>query len=156
MRYLITICLFMAFTTSTIAQKNHLEGYWKGYITQGTLDGVTGLTFELYLQVKDGYRVSGRSYSYYETGEVIEMKVEGVVHGDRSVNLSDTHFLPIKNADANPTHSKKYQFAHHRSAFITSNRLEGYWQEFIDDPFEPKRRRGKVVLRKVNNMLEKP
>ena len=156
MRPFIIISSFILLSSISIeAQNSYLNGFWKGYITTGIVDGVkVGMTFELYLKV-DKTKVTGRSYSYRDDGEIIEMAVEGRIHRDRSVSLEDASFLPLENSGVTPSHNKKYQFFHHRSIFQSHNKLDGYWQEITETPFAMKRRRGKITLEKVSNKTNK-
>ena len=150
------LILFILFTISLTAQNSFLNGYWKGHITQSTLEGqMEDVVFELYLRV-NGSKVSGRSYAYQTNGDINEMEVRGMLHSDRSVTLYDHSHVALENSGVTPNHKKKYQFAHYRSAFLTANKLSGYWQEIVNLPFSTKRRRGRVELRKVNNEVNKP
>lgn len=157
MKYVCTVLFTCTILTTALTAQNHrLNGYWKGHITQSTLEGeLEDVVFELYLQVKDGRNVTGRSYAYLTNGEIIEMEVAGIVHGDNSVSLHDASYIALENSDLTPDHSKQYQFAHYRSAFITSNKLSGYWQEVVETAFSLKRRRGRVELHKVSNQVNK-
>ena len=141
---LISFCL-----TTNYAQKanKYLSGYWKGYITQGSLEATVGLPFEMYLEVK-GSLVKGRTYVYQENGEVIEMEVNGRLYSDNSIYLTEGEFIEKEGSDIQPTHVKKYQFIYNRSIFESDNSLDGYWQEITKTPFAVKRKRGKIVMKK--------
>jgi len=130
------------------AQKanKHLSGYWKGYITQGSLEATAGLPFEMYLEVK-GSKVRGRTYVHQKDGKVVEMSVAGYLYSDNSIYLEEEVFIDREDA-TKPTHTKKYQFIHNRSIFESDNSLDGYWQEIIEMPMALKRRRGKIVMKK--------
>lgn len=159
MRFITAIfCLSLLLPTYSLqAQKKYLDGFWKGFITTGIVDGVRqGMIFELYLKTEGRSTISGRSYAYREDGEVIEMAVKGQVYSDRSISLEDATFLPLENSGVTPTHNKQYQFSYHRSIFKSDNRLEGFWQEIIETPLAMKRRRGKITLQKVSNAVKKP
>jgi len=150
LRLLLFASVFTFFSTSVDAQKHHkyLSGYWKGYITQGSLEATVGLTFEMYLEVK-GTIVKGRTLVHEKDGTVIEMSVSGHLYSDNSIYLEEEAFVPAEGSAAKSTHNKKYQFIYKRSIFESENSLDGYWQEIIKTPMSLKRRRGKIVMQKV-------
>lgn len=151
-RLLLLASFFTLFSTQINAQKHHkyLSGYWKGYITQGSLEATVGLDFEMYLEVK-GKVIKGRTYVHQKDGSIIEMSVSGYLYSDNSIYLEEEAFIPAEGSEAKPTHTKKYQFIYKRSIFESENSLDGYWQEIIQTPMSLKRRRGKIVMQKITN-----
>ncbi|MEL6720655.1 MAG: hypothetical protein AAFO82_09590 [Bacteroidota bacterium] len=149
LRLFTCIALISFSLSSNYAQKanKYLSGYWKGYITQGSLEATVGLPFEMYLEVK-GYSVKGRTYVHQKNGEVIEMEVSGRLYSDNSLYLTEQQFIEREGSDVKPDHVKKYQFIYNRSIFESDNSLDGYWQEIIETPLALKRRRGKIVMKK--------
>mgnify|MGYP006283230355 CR=1 FL=1 len=128
-----------------LSGQKHLEGLWEGYITKGGLHTEDGYKFELLIKL-DGHRITGRSYIHLEEGKVIEMDVRGYLYQDRSISLKDIEFIPAAGSDLLPPFNRKYQMIYTRS--IWESKLEGYWQEIITSPFDQRRDRGRIILKK--------
>ncbi len=136
----------MLLTIPAIAQKS-LEGFWVGTITNGIRSDI-GYKFEMIIEVKDNV-IKGRSFVHIGPDEIIEMELRGKMYHDRSVYMTDVEFIASEGKEVLPPFNRKYQFAYFRS--IWDSKLEGYWQEIRPDAFNPKRQRGKIILKKLSN-----
>lgn len=141
-----TLLLCSLISLGAIAQKS-LEGLWVGTITDG-IGSTTGLKFEMIIEVNDK-EIKGRSFVHIGPDEVIEMELKGQMYQDRSIYMRDIQFIPTAGKEIPAPFSRKYQFAYDRS--IWESTLEGYWQEVRGDALNPKRQRGKIILKKVKN-----
>ncbi|MCB0630779.1 MAG: hypothetical protein R2824_00630 [Saprospiraceae bacterium] len=137
---------FSLMSVCSMGQKS-LEGVWVGTITDG-LKSTVGYKFEMILEI-EGEEIKGRSYVHIGPDEVIEMELRGRMYWDRSLYMHDIQFIPTEGQDVLPPFNRKYQFAYDRS--IWESTLEGYWQEIRDDAFNPKRQRGRIILKKTGN-----
>lgn len=145
---------FLAITFIVGAQNTKgLDGLWTGTMSLGGINSTKTVRFQLYLNV-EGTELSGKSIVYLENGEIVEMEVKGYMYYDRSVNLVDIKFLPLKaelGIDEQPPFYRKYQFIYNRS--IWESTLEGYWQQVIKSPFDKKRKRGRISLKKIKSKV---
>lgn len=140
------LLLFSLITVFAVAQKS-LEGLWVGTITDG-IHSETGYKFEMIIEI-EGKTIKGRSFVHIGPNEIIEMELSGRMYEDRSIYMKDMEFIPTEGKEVPPPFNRKYQFAYDRS--IWESTLEGYWQEVRGDSFNPKRQRGKIILKKVGN-----
>ncbi|MEM9991570.1 MAG: hypothetical protein AAF738_07375 [Bacteroidota bacterium] len=146
----ITLCLLSLFSIQLPAQHQYLSGHWVGHlIEQQTEQAPKLIDFRLYLVVEQKHLLSGRAYTYSPDGKVQEIRVKGFIHSDRSITLYDEPIILPESPTEDSSHHRKYQFAYRRSAFITENKLSGYWQQIVDAPFDKQRRQGKIELKKV-------
>lgn len=153
MKFFYSIGIFLLCLNSLTAQRD-IEGLWEGTITFGGIHSEDTYKFQLYLQTQ-GKKITGKSLIYLTETETIEMDVSGSMYGDRSVYLEEFNFIPVagyKNEEMAEEASpfpfyRKYQFLHNRS--IWESKLEGYWQEIINEPFDPYRERGRITLKRV-------
>lgn len=143
---LLLLLLLSLASLCSIAQ-NSLEGLWVGTITDG-IGNTTGYKFEMIIEIKNK-TIKGRSFVHISPDEIIEMELSGRMYKDRSIYMRDIQFIPTAGKEAPPPFNRKYQFAYDRS--IWESTLEGYWQEVRGDTFNPKRQRGKIILKKVGN-----
>lgn len=145
MRYCLLFVLTLTVLPGLSAQK-HLEGLWEGILTRGGIESDQGYKFELLLRLEGRY-IKGRSYVYLSENEIIEMDIRGVIYQDRSVYIQDMEFIPLDEEGALlPPFYRKYQFIYNRSVF--GSKLEGYWQQMMIGPFDGKRKRGRIILKK--------
>ena len=143
------VLLLFLIVASGTAQKG-LAGLWKGKITKGGIYSEEGYDFELYLEV-DGKKIKGRTYVYISKEEVIEMQIRGYIYNDPSMNLYECEFIPQPEQGLPPDFDRKYQLIFHDSAFESRVTLNGYWQQMTPMPFMPERKRGRIMLKKVNS-----
>lgn len=145
MRYFLLIVITWTIFPTLSAQK-HLEGLWEGIMTRGGIDTEDGYKFELLLRL-EGRFIKGRSYIYLSEKEIIEMDIRGVIYQDRSAYIQDIEFIPLEeDSSVLPPFYRKYQFIYNRSVF--GSKLEGYWQQMLIGPFDGKRQRGRILLKK--------
>lgn len=152
MRLFITLSLFLGLSSLVVAQ-NRLSGLWEGTIT---LDGIYSAKenrFQMLLQYKDGH-LSGRSYVYLDSGEILEMKIDGRLFDDWSMSIYDIEFIPIGGSKLQPPFHRKYQLLYQTSIWETT--LNGYWQEIRDEALDKKRQLGRITLKKLPQVAAKP
>jgi len=152
MKRLLLVCALAFFAVSiSSAQEDHpLAGRWEGIITQSTHNSTDGYKFELFIKVENN-RISGRSYIHISDRQIVQMDISGKMYGDRSVYLEDINFITAEGDTYVPPFTRKYQFIHNRSIFDSS--LKGYWQQIITDPFNKKRERGRILLKKIKSKV---
>lgn len=152
MKRLLLVCALAVFATSfSLAQESDpLEGRWEGVITKNGLQSQEGYKFELFIKVTKG-RISGRSYIHISDTHIVQMDVTGNMYGDRSVYLEDINFITSEEDTYVPPFARKYQFIHNRSIF--DSKLEGYWQQIIQDPLNERRERGRILLKKIKSKV---
>lgn len=146
--FILLLTFLIGWGPAATAQKQ-LSGLWEGVITKGGLDARDGYKFELYLEL-EGNRIKGRSYVYLDKGQVIEMDLRGYLYSDRSIYLQESEFIPMEGSKALPDFFRKYQMIFSRS--IWENKLEGYWQEVVEQlPLDDRRERGRIFLKKKDS-----
>ncbi len=150
MRIIFSFLLLAALGHSSLSAQNHLklEGLWRGTMTIGGIESTEKLRFELYLK-KDGKRLRGRSYLYLNETKTLEMDVSGKLYGDRSLYLEEWKFIPRRGSQIAPAFNRKYQMIFTRSIWKSS--LEGFWQEITEIPFDTRRERGRIELKKISD-----
>lgn len=143
-------CIFLIAGFFLYAQKD-LQGVWKGQLVAKGLNSVSTTPFELYIQVK-GKKISGSAYLHQENGEILQTRLEGVIYEDHSIYLIDTqHGETQVDSSSAIFFLKKYQLLYDRS--IWESKLEGYWQEVMEQPREEeKRKMGRISLKKVKEI----
>ncbi|MGB3546738.1 MAG: hypothetical protein WBA17_07175 [Saprospiraceae bacterium] len=136
--------LLLGIFSSLPAQVTVLDGDWQGTITVGGLDSPTEYPIELYL-VREGSRVTGRSYITIAPGQTIIMDLAGYLYQDFSILLHEVGRAGNSSPDLISKLPRKYQIRWHRRA--TGSGLEGFWQEIMeDDPFNENRDLGRLKL----------
>jgi hypothetical protein len=152
MKRLLLVCTLALFTVfASYAQESHpLAGRWEGVITKNGLNSTDGYKFELFIKVENN-NISGRSYIHISDRQIVQMDISGKTYGDRSVYLEDINFITAQGDTYVPPFARKYQFIHNRSIYDSS--LEGYWQQIIKDPFNTKRERGRILLKKIKSKV---
>lgn len=143
MKICYTLLLFLVCTLGY--SQRGLAGLWKGEMTLGGLNSAQKVKFEIFLEVK-GKRIKGRSYVHLDNEKTIEMDIKGRMFDDRSLYLHEIEFIPTTDTTLQAPFNRKYQLIYNRSFDST---LDGYWQEIITSPFDDKRERGRIKLRKV-------
>ncbi len=142
--YLLLLALLVAAPLCLTAQVTVLDGDWQGTMTVGGLDSPREYPIELYL-MREGTRVTGRSYITIAPGQTIIMDLAGYLYQDFSILLHEVGFVGDPNNAVLPKLPRKYQILWHRRA--TGSGLEGYWQEIMeDDPFNKDRDGGRLKL----------
>lgn len=127
-----------------------ISGLWEGSITHGGIYANSAYKFQLYLK-KEGNIITGKSSIFISEDSIIQMNVRGKIYDDLSVYFEDISFLATPTPDIERPFFRKYQLVFNRS--IWEGSLKGYWQQIICSPFEKKRRRGRIFLKK--NRVEK-
>ena len=149
MRNIFLFIIAIGCSLSASMAQEPIEGLWEGTITIGGLESRQGYKFELFLEVIDGRKIKGRSYVYIAKDDILEMDISGWLYNDRSIYFEDVDFIPVEGSTVFPRFNRKYQMIFNRS--IWESTLEGYWQEMIHDPFDTRRERGRLSLRKKDS-----
>ena len=129
--------------------QHFLEGHWEGSITFGGIYSEQSYPFELFLTVKGGVKVEGRSFVYLGPDNVIEMKVRGYIYNDRSVALVESEFMPREGKENEPPFFRKYQFVYSRGFWDTG--IDGYWQQITPEVMDDNREMGRIKLNKAKS-----
>lgn len=132
------------FPVALLAQVG-IDGTWEGTITLERPTPKKEYKFELILK-REGKKVVGTSYIYYEEDKPVAMNLSGTYFRDRSMRLFNQDVLFPFDAPNKEQHIRKYQLMYKRSAFHP-DMIEGYWQE-KHDPVFSQYRRGRVSLTK--------
>lgn len=140
--YLCCPLLVLFLITAPLAAQNGLSGLWEGTITEGGLHSEKSYPLELRLEIKGQY-IHGVSYIYIRSDSVVYQKLSGKMHQDRSISLKE---VKVGEFGSESPFTRKYQLIYNRSIWESS--VEGYWQEIIPTPFDYRRDRGQVKLKK--------
>ena len=143
-RVLIPLLLLSFLGTGVRAQNGHFEGVWEGTMIVGGLEG-TPLPVQLYLTA-EGRKVTGRSYVQLPNGEVLQMDLAGHTYRDGSLSLTEIRFAGDPENSIMPEFNRQYQILY--KADIWNPELRGYWQEVTEDALNPKRRLGRLRLKR--------
>ncbi|MEN0005847.1 MAG: hypothetical protein AAF798_16985 [Bacteroidota bacterium] len=127
--------------------QKQLLGLWEGVITDGGIHTDEGFKFQLYILEINKNKLVGRSYVYLSEEEVVEMDIEGVIYGDRSIYFRDINFVPLEGGVTKAPYNRKYEVLYNRSIWDT--KIEGYWQEIMPQVFADHRQRGRIKLKKA-------
>ncbi|MCG8326547.1 MAG: hypothetical protein MI974_02620 [Chitinophagales bacterium] len=153
MKRLLIAC-FLCISMASFAQSG-LAGIWEGTITYGGIESQTGYKFELFLELEGKY-IKGRSYIYIRPDSIIHQDLSGRMYEDRSIYLkevnvdySDPESFDSRDEVPEDLFVRKYQFIYNRSIWDSS--IEGYWQEMIPTPFDYRRDRGRIKLKKKSS-----
>lgn len=122
-----------------------LNGNWEGTMTIGGIYSDEALPMQLYLKTENGI-VEGRSYVQLPDGSTLRMDLEGKVYMDGSIRLLETNFAGDEFNEQLPKFSRKYQILFKDDLWDPV--LKGFWQEIKEEVFDPKRRRGRMTLRR--------
>jgi len=95
---------------------------------------------------REGKRVVGTSYIYYDGDQPVAMDLSGTYFSDRSMRLFNQNVLFPYDAPNKEQYIRKYQLLYKRSAFYP-DMIEGYWQE-KNDPIFAKYKQGRISLTK--------
>ena len=126
-----------------------VDGTWEGVLVLERPAPKKEYKFELVLK-RQGNKVVGTSYIYYDDQPPVAMNLSGRYFYDRSMRLFNQEVLFPSDDPNKERHIRKYQLMYKRSAF-NPDTIEGYWQE-KNDPIFAKYRKGKVYLtRKKSN-----
>ena len=139
-RYLIST-LFLFLVISTFAQKG-LAGLWEGQLTYRERT----YKFEVLLKVLSNGQLEGITYIYQTDEDVVEAKVNGKIHYDRSINLYDLKVDYVGPSDQIDVFPKNYQLLYKRS--LWNSTLDGFWQEQIPYGLDENSKLGKIFLKK--------
>jgi len=138
------LSLLILFSDSLFAQVG-IDGTWEGTITLERPAPKKEYKFELVLK-REGKKVIGTSYIYYEGDKPVAMNLTGTYFRDRSMRLFNQEVLFPFDDPNKERYIRKYQLLYKRSAFYP-DMIEGYWQE-KNDPVFAKYRQGRISLTK--------
>jgi len=138
---LLLLPLFMCL--SNLPAQSTLDGTWEGFMTVGGIHSDKRLPMQLYL-TSDGRDVKGRSYVQLPDGSTLRMDLEGRLHHDLSISLTEVAFGGDSENDIMPEFNRQYQVIFKPD--LWDPRMQGFWQEKTTDTFGEKRRRGRMTL----------
>jgi len=136
---------FFLLLPCTIWAQVGIDGTWEGIITLERPAPKKEYKFELTLK-REGKRVVGTSYIYYDGDQPVAMDLSGTYFSDRSMRLFNQNVLFPYDAPNKEQYIRKYQLLYKRSAFYP-DMIEGYWQE-KNDPIFAKYKQGRISLTK--------
>jgi len=141
MKYLFTFfCLL--FLTNLNAQAQHISGLWDGHLFLNQ----QRYNIEMNLQVNDIGKVSGFTSVDLPDGRVVEMKILGQLHMDRSMTVKEFKIVNQEELDDIEWYKRNFQLMFKRDLWEMT--LEGYWQEQIPQVVNDKTRIGRIFLKK--------
>lgn len=142
MKYLFTFsCLLLI--TNLSAQARHISGLWDGhlYLNQQRYN----IEMNLHVSQDDG-KISGFTSVDLPDGRVVEMKINGQLHMDRSITVKEFKIVNQEELEGVDWYKRDFQLVFKRDLWEMT--LEGYWQEQIPQVVNDKTRIGRIFLKK--------
>ena len=139
---LATISFFLIATVN--AQPHLVSGQWEGVIILHNQE----IPIEMHLSVKKNGRLTGFTSVDLQNGKLIEMKVKGQLHFDRSVTVREFKIVNEEELEGIEWYRKNFQLVFRRDSWDMT--LNGFWQEQIPKMLTDKDKKGRVRLKKVN------
>jgi hypothetical protein len=98
------------------------------------------------LNVKNNGNLSGFTSVSLPDGRVVEMKIRGQLHMDRSVTVKEFKIVNKDELEDIDWYKRNFQLVFKRDLWQMT--LEGYWQEQIPTMVDDKTRIGRIFLKK--------
>lgn len=141
MKILLTFS-YLLLLTNLNAQSQHVSGLWDGHLVLNQ----QRYNIEMNLNVKNNGNLSGFTSVSLPDGRVIEMKVRGKLHMDRSVTVKEFKIVNKDELEDIDWYKRNFQLVFKRDLWEMT--LEGYWQEQIPTMVDDKTRIGRIFLKK--------
>lgn len=141
MKILLTFS-YLLLLTNLNAQSQHVSGLWDGHLVLNQ----QRYNIEMNLNVKNNGNLSGFTSVSLPDGRVIEMKVRGQLHIDRSVTVKEFKIVNKDELEDIDWYKRNFQLVFKRDLWEMT--LEGYWQEQIPTMVDEKTRIGRIFLKK--------
>ena len=143
MKPLLLSFVLLLFVASVFGQ-SRLDGTWEGTMSVGGIYSDKQLPMQLYLKTGEDRKVEGRSYVQLPDGSTLRMDLNGYLHYDQSISLTEISFAGDPANKIMPEFSRQYQIIFKDD--LWNPLLRGFWQEDTRDTFGEKRRRGRMQL----------
>ena len=141
MKFFLYCLVFFSFF-SLNAQEHHLAGQWDGFLVLHQQK----YPVEMNLNVLDKGRLSGFTSVSLPTGKVVEMKLKGKLHFDRSVTVREVQIVNEEEVQHIDWYRRNFQLVFKRDLWEMT--LEGYWQEQIPQLLDEHSKKGRIFLKK--------
>jgi hypothetical protein len=141
MKILLTFS-YLLLMTNLNAQSQHVSGLWDGHLVLNQ----QRYNIEMNLNVKNNGNLSGFTSVSLPDGRVVEMKIRGQLHMDRSVTVKEFKIVNKDELEDIDWYKRNFQLVFKRDLWQMT--LEGYWQEQIPTMVDDKTRIGRIFLKK--------
>ena len=141
MKVLLTsYCLL--FLSNLNAQSEQVSGLWEGFLALHQ----QRYPIEMNIHVEENGVLSGFTSVSLPDGKVIEMKVRGKLHLDRSVTVHEFTIVNKEELTDIDWYQRNFQLVFKRDLWEMT--LEGFWQEQVPHIVDDRTRRGRIFLKK--------
>jgi hypothetical protein len=141
MKFLLTFS-YLLLLTNLNAQSQLISGLWDGHLVLNQQK----YTIEMNINVKNNGKLNGFTSVSLPDGRVVEMKIRGQLHMDRSVTVREFRIVNKDELEDVDWYKRNFQLMFKRDLWQMT--LEGYWQEQIPQMVDEKTRIGSVFLKK--------
>ncbi|MFT5908938.1 MAG: hypothetical protein ACI9XO_000450 [Paraglaciecola sp.] len=141
MKFLLTFS-YLLLLTNLNAQSQLISGLWDGHLVLNQQK----YTIEMNINVKNNGKLNGFTSVSLPDGRVVEMKIRGQLHMDRSVTVREFRIVNKDELEDVDWYKRNFQLMFKRDLWQMT--LEGYWQEQIPQMVDEKTRIGRVFLKK--------
>lgn len=142
MKSLLCLNIFLFSFLSLTAQSKLISGIWEGSLYFRGQE----YRMELNLNVKGRGKIKGFSNIHLPNGKTVEMKLDGQLYFDRSMNLYEKEILNEETLEEGEWYKRNYQIVFRRDLWEMD--LKGYWQEQVPELADKKSKLGRVILKK--------
>jgi hypothetical protein len=133
---------YLLLLTNLNAQSQLISGLWDGHLVLNQQK----YTIEMNINVKNNGKLNGFTSVSLPDGRVVEMKIRGQLHMDRSVTVREFRIVNKDELEDVDWYKRNFQLMFKRDLWQMT--LEGYWQEQIPQMVDEKTRIGRVFLKK--------
>ena len=124
------------------SQSKHVSGQWDGFMVLNQQK----YPIEMNIHVKGKGKIAGFTSVGLPDGNVIEMKIKGQLHYDRSVTVREIKIVNKEELQEIEWYRKNFQLVFKRDLWEMT--MEGYWQEQIPQILDENSKKGKIYLKK--------
>ena len=141
MKILLTFSCLL-FLTNLNGQSQHVTGLWEGHLVLNQQK----YPIEMDIHVKKSGKLTGFTSVSLPDGRVVEMKIRGQLHMDRSVTVREFKIVNKDELADVDWYKRNFQLVFKRDLWQMT--MEGYWQEQIPQLVDEKTRIGRIYLKK--------
>lgn len=133
---------FLLLLVNLQAQSQHVSGLWEGFLVLNQ----QRYPIEMNLHVKHNGKLNGFTSISLPNGKIVEMKVRGQLHMDRSVTVREFKIINEDELEDVDWYRRNFQLVFKRDLWEMT--LDGYWQEQVPHMVNDKTKIGRIFLKK--------